>query len=167
MNIISVSFFLGSVVSCQFSSKSFPSSFFIAFAFKMNRIGVHRHLLYHAGHSFCSKPTGFESVRIPKLSTAKPLDSLGYELFDSQGTERKAVQRSVIDSFGLNSFKISGVRVSRPVLVMTFFSTLWNVHEFKEITPSSFALLKLIVPRPDITIIGTGSRLLVCIFTSF
>lgn len=78
---------------------------------------------------------------------------------DALGPESS--ERAVIDALGPSSFTISGVRVSGSVLIMPKFSTLWNVDEMDDIAPNAFALVKLVLPRPDVVVIGTGAELLV------
>lgn len=100
--------------------------------------------------------------------TSNPFDNLGYQLIQDPSTsEPEAVQRSVIDALGHSSFTISGVRVSGSVLIMPFFSTLWNVDAMQQINPNAFALVKLAHPRPDIVLVGTGANLLVRRFKRF
>lgn len=113
---------------------------------------------------FSSKPGPQSSPAQPESGRKTPFDSLGYELIDSSPAEPQAIQRAVIDGLGPNSFTVSGVRVAGSVLVMPFFSTIWNVDHFERITPSSLALVKLVVPRPDILVLGTGATLLVSPF---
>lgn len=111
-----------------------------------------------------SRPGSQGSPVRPEGGRNTPFDSLGYELIDSYSIEPQAVQRAVIDGLGPNSFTISGVRVAGSVLVMPFFSTMWNVERLKHITASSFTLIKLVAPRPDILLLGTGAKLLVSSF---
>lgn len=104
----------------------------------------------------------------PKASGAasSPFDTLGVNLSaDALGPESS--ERAVIDALGPTSFTISGVRVSGSVLVMPRFSTLWNVDGVNYISPNAFALVKLVLPRPDVVVIGTGAELLVCSSDAF
>ena len=107
-------------------------------------------------------PEQFKDRSLQTKRKASPFDALGYQLGDEPSVEGPhATQRGVIDGLGETSFTISGVRVTGPVLVMPYFSTLWNVEQMQDITPQSFALIKLMVPRPDIVLIGTGAQILV------
>ncbi|CAN8075206.1 unnamed protein product [Agarophyton chilense] len=106
--------------------------------------------------NFCSKSEAPLASESSKRPTTAPFDSLGYELINTS-TEPQAVQRAVIDSIGTTSFTVSGVRVYGSVIIMPFFSTVWNVDSIHQVSPSSFALVKLIVPRPDIMLVGTGA----------
>lgn len=100
------------------------------------------------------------------ISTKRPtipeaaFTALGTDLTpDALGPESQT--RAVIDGLGPTSFTISGVRVSGSVLIMPRFSTLWNVQCNADISPAAFTLVKLIAPRPDLVVVGTGTRLVV------
>lgn len=94
-------------------------------------------------------------------SASHSFGALGMDL-NADIDEAQSTKRAVIESIGSNSFTISGVRVSGSVLIMPHISTIWNVDRFSQIQPPAFALIKLMNPRPDICIIGTGAQLLVC-----
>lgn len=79
----------------------------------------------------------------------------------ADASELQSTKRAVIESLGPTSFTINGVRVVGSVLIMPHFSTLWNIDRFEQVCPDAFALVKLMHPRPDICIIGTGAELLV------
>ena len=121
--------------------------------------------------SFSTRPSpkqkiGASAAPKPSLHAAAPkppsshFDALGLDLSkDALGPESE--KRAVIEAFGPSSFTISGVRVAGSVLIMSKFSTLWNVNGMADITSDTFALVQLIVPRPDVVIVGTGAELLV------
>lgn len=108
------------------------------------RSARHLSLLFR---SFCTARTSF--------------DSLGIDL-SAHALGPASSARAIIDALGPMSFTISGVRVSGSVLVMPHFSTLWNVDDVHSLKPQAFTLIKLIDPRPDVVLVGTGAELLVC-----
>lgn len=97
---------------------------------------------------------------------SSPFDALGYELGDNTPPpldSRVGGHRATIDSIGPSGFTINGVRVSGSVIVMPFFSTFWNVEQMQQVSPQSLALIKLIFPKPDLLILGTGKNIVVCV----
>lgn len=93
-------------------------------------------------------------------ASSSPFDSLGVNL-SAEALGPESSERAVIEALGPLSFTISGVRVAGSVLIMPRFSTLWNIDSIDDITPNAFALVKLVFPRPDVMVIGTGAELLV------
>ena len=131
---------------------------------KSNQIDLYKH--------FCTavskpQPTSQSLRRSNNQNSLKrpssPFDALGYELGDNTPPldSRVGGQRATIDSIGPSGFTINSVRVSGSLIVMPFFSTFWNVQNIQHVSPHSLALVKLIFPKPDLLILGTGKNILV------
>lgn len=97
-------------------------------------------------------PSSSEKKQSPSL------EALGYTIVDPDA------QRTAIDAIGPTSFTVSGVRVTGSILLTSHFATLWNVSHISHLSPPAFALVKLLFPRPDFVLIGTGALSLVCSF---
>lgn len=95
----------------------------------------------------------------PPPSPSSPLSALGTDL-SSGFIDPSSSARAVIDAIGPSSFTISGVHVTQSVLVLSHMSTFWNVKDVKDLKPDAFMLLKLIVPRPDVVLVGTGKEII-------
>lgn len=67
--------------------------------------------------------------------------------------------RKVIESYGANRFQVSQETYTGSIIVTPHQVLSWDVKDFSEVTPESFAELTAPETRPEIVLIGCGSRM--------
>ena len=79
-----------------------------------------------------------------------------YSLF---GGDEAGLQRTSVDSYNKHGFVVNGVLIQGAVILLPESTLLWNVSSMQEITPDSLVVLRLLLNKPELCIIGTGRRL--------
>jgi len=57
-----------------------------------------------------------------------------------------------------NGFRFSNMTVKGPVALVDKLALRWNVEKAEDITEESFALFKMIYPKIDLIVVGTGEK---------
>ncbi|GJD11629.1 NADH dehydrogenase [ubiquinone] 1 alpha subcomplex assembly factor 3 [Galdieria sulphuraria] len=65
--------------------------------------------------------------------------------------------RMKLDGYSGAYFVVNNVEVRSSILLLPHTGYLWRPQTFAEVTPNSFTLFRLLVPKLDILIVGGGS----------
>ncbi|XP_077181043.1 NADH dehydrogenase [ubiquinone] 1 alpha subcomplex assembly factor 3 [Paroedura picta] len=88
-----------------------------------------------------------------------PSDDELYQKTTISRLEKESEDIMFIEGYTNRSFTINGNRVIGPCAVLPRAILQWNVGTHKDITAESLTLFRLLEPRIEIVVLGTGSKL--------
>ncbi|KAM8866881.1 NADH dehydrogenase [ubiquinone] 1 alpha subcomplex assembly factor 3 isoform 2-T2 [Synchiropus picturatus] len=88
-----------------------------------------------------------------------PTDDEMYQRTSVSVMQREAGSEMLILSYSSTGFNINGNRVFGPCAVLPPAILQWNVGSHHDITEESVSLFHMLVPRIEILVMGTGSKL--------
>jgi hypothetical protein len=96
--------------------------------------------------------TRVHAIRNRQFSTK--LINPGY----NKGDDLIEVDRSIMNirGYGERSFQVNEVYIQQSVILFNKTLLAWNARTFDDINEESLALIPLILPTPEILLIGTG-----------
>ncbi|KAJ6668186.1 hypothetical protein lerEdw1_015563 [Lerista edwardsae] len=103
----------------------------------------------------CSEKDGRQPQRGHRLT---PSDDELYQKTTIQHLERESPDIMFIEAYTNRGFTISGDSVVGPCAVLPRAILQWNVGTYKDITAESLSLFRLLEPRIEILVLGTGDR---------
>ncbi|XP_053234394.1 NADH dehydrogenase [ubiquinone] 1 alpha subcomplex assembly factor 3 [Podarcis raffonei] len=87
-----------------------------------------------------------------------PSDDELYQKTTIQHLEKESQDIMYIEGYSERGFSISGNKVVGPCAVLPRAILQWNVGTHKDITAESLVLFRLLEPRIEILVLGTGSK---------
>ncbi|XP_053146724.1 NADH dehydrogenase [ubiquinone] 1 alpha subcomplex assembly factor 3 [Hemicordylus capensis] len=87
-----------------------------------------------------------------------PSDDELYQRTTIQRLERESQDIMFLEGYTSRGFTISGNIIVGPCAVLPRAILQWNVGTYKDITVESLALFRLLEPRIEILVLGTGTR---------
>ncbi|XP_066473490.1 NADH dehydrogenase [ubiquinone] 1 alpha subcomplex assembly factor 3 [Tiliqua scincoides] len=87
-----------------------------------------------------------------------PSDDELYQKTTVQRLERESPDIMFIEAYTNRGFTINGDSIVGPCAVLPRAILQWNVGTYKDITAESLSLFRLLEPRIEILVLGTGNR---------
>ncbi|XP_042311831.1 NADH dehydrogenase [ubiquinone] 1 alpha subcomplex assembly factor 3 [Sceloporus undulatus] len=87
-----------------------------------------------------------------------PSDDELYQRTTVQRLERESQDIMFVEGYTNRGFTISGNRVVGPCAVLPRTILQWNIGTYMDITAESLALFRLLEPRIEILVLGTGDK---------
>ncbi|XP_054831216.1 NADH dehydrogenase [ubiquinone] 1 alpha subcomplex assembly factor 3 [Eublepharis macularius] len=87
-----------------------------------------------------------------------PSDDEMYQKTTIQSLERESKDIMFVEGYTSRGFTISGNGVIGPCAILPRAILQWNVGTHKDITAESLALFRLLEPRIEIVVLGTGDK---------
>ncbi|XP_060094247.1 NADH dehydrogenase [ubiquinone] 1 alpha subcomplex assembly factor 3 [Heteronotia binoei] len=87
-----------------------------------------------------------------------PSDDEMYQKTTIQRLESESQDIMFIESYNAWGFTINGDKVVGPCVVLPKAILQWNVGTYKDITAESLTLFRLLEPRIEIVVLGTGDK---------
>ncbi|KAM9326729.1 NADH dehydrogenase [ubiquinone] 1 alpha subcomplex assembly factor 3 [Gastrophryne carolinensis] len=107
------------------------------------------------GQSACSLSEDMQQQRAHRLH---PTGDELYEKTNVTHLERDSPDIMFVESYSRNGFIINGDQIIGPCAIIPRALLQWDVGSYKDISYQSLSLFRVLVPKIEILVVGTGDR---------